>query len=97
MTVDESVADQQRWVAPAVDEIDPVRHLGWSVLARAHAYDVTETLDDGSERLRATDRHLGARSTDPAHAYRARRRHGSPAGADPSSARTVTSGRLTDE
>jgi nitroimidazol reductase NimA-like FMN-containing flavoprotein (pyridoxamine 5'-phosphate oxidase superfamily) len=46
-------AGQQRWVALEVDEIDSVTHLGWSVLVRGHAYDVTETLDDRSDRLRA--------------------------------------------
>jgi nitroimidazol reductase NimA-like FMN-containing flavoprotein (pyridoxamine 5'-phosphate oxidase superfamily) len=46
-------AGRQRRVAFQIDEIDPVTHLGWSVLVRGHAFDVTETLDHRSERLRS--------------------------------------------
>jgi uncharacterized protein len=45
-------AGRQRRVAIQVDEIDAGTHLGWSVLVRGHAFDVTNALDDRSERLR---------------------------------------------
>ena len=44
-------AGRQRRVAFQVDEIDAETHLGWSVLVRGHAFDVTNTLGDRSERL----------------------------------------------
>lgn len=34
------------------DDIDPVTHQGWSVLVRGRAYDISEAVDDRSERLR---------------------------------------------
>ena len=40
-------------VAFEIDEIDEAERTGWSVVVRGHAYDVSETLDDRSERLRA--------------------------------------------
>src|ERR1700683_860801 len=46
-------AGGQHRVALLVDEIDPETHIGWSVLVRGHAFDVTETLDHRSERLRS--------------------------------------------
>jgi nitroimidazol reductase NimA-like FMN-containing flavoprotein (pyridoxamine 5'-phosphate oxidase superfamily) len=42
-------------VALEVDEIDPVTHLGWSVVVQGHAFEVTETLDHRSERARASE------------------------------------------
>jgi uncharacterized protein len=41
-------------VALEIDEIDPVTHLGWSVVVQGHAFDVTETLDRRSERAQDT-------------------------------------------
>ena len=46
-------AGVQHLVALEIDEIDPVTHLGWSVLVKGHAFEVTDTLDERSERLRA--------------------------------------------
>jgi uncharacterized protein len=40
-------------VAFEIDEIDQHSHLGWSVLVQGHGYDVTDTLDEKSERLRS--------------------------------------------
>lgn len=45
-------AGRQRLVAFEIDEIDPNDKTGWSVLVKGHAYDVTETIDERSERLR---------------------------------------------
>lgn len=45
----------QRHVALQVDDVNPSTHEGWSVLVRGQAYDVTDALDDRSERLRATE------------------------------------------
>lgn len=47
-------AGAQHLVALEIDEIDPETHLGWSVLVQGHAFDVTDSLDERSERLRAT-------------------------------------------
>jgi uncharacterized protein len=41
-------------VAFEIDEIDQQSHLGWSVLVQGHGYDVTDTLDEKSGRLRST-------------------------------------------
>jgi nitroimidazol reductase NimA-like FMN-containing flavoprotein (pyridoxamine 5'-phosphate oxidase superfamily) len=46
-------AGTQHLVALEIDEIDPVTHLGWSVLVKGHAFDVTDALDHRSERLQA--------------------------------------------
>jgi nitroimidazol reductase NimA-like FMN-containing flavoprotein (pyridoxamine 5'-phosphate oxidase superfamily) len=46
-------AGQQRLVAFEIDEIDRAEKTGWSVLVKGHAYDVTETLDERSDRVRA--------------------------------------------
>jgi nitroimidazol reductase NimA-like FMN-containing flavoprotein (pyridoxamine 5'-phosphate oxidase superfamily) len=45
----------QRRVALEVDEVDPSTHLGWSVLVRGMAFDITEALDRRSELLRRTE------------------------------------------
>jgi nitroimidazol reductase NimA-like FMN-containing flavoprotein (pyridoxamine 5'-phosphate oxidase superfamily) len=45
----------QSHVALQVDDVNPSTHEGWSVLVRGQAYDVTDALDDRSERLRATE------------------------------------------
>jgi nitroimidazol reductase NimA-like FMN-containing flavoprotein (pyridoxamine 5'-phosphate oxidase superfamily) len=45
-------AGKQRLVAFEVDEIHPEEKTGWSVLVQGHAYDVTDTIDERSERLR---------------------------------------------
>ena len=45
----------QHRVALEVDDVNPSTHEGWSVLVRGNAFDVTDTLDDRSERLRATE------------------------------------------
>jgi nitroimidazol reductase NimA-like FMN-containing flavoprotein (pyridoxamine 5'-phosphate oxidase superfamily) len=39
-------------VAFEVDEIDAFRTNGWSVVARGHAFDITTSVDEYSERLR---------------------------------------------
>jgi nitroimidazol reductase NimA-like FMN-containing flavoprotein (pyridoxamine 5'-phosphate oxidase superfamily) len=46
-------AGARRLVAFEIDEIDQQSHLGWSVLVQGHGYDVTDTLDEKSERLRS--------------------------------------------
>jgi nitroimidazol reductase NimA-like FMN-containing flavoprotein (pyridoxamine 5'-phosphate oxidase superfamily) len=48
-------AGSQHLVALEIDEIDSASHTGWSVLVSGHAFDVTETLDERSERLRAVE------------------------------------------
>jgi nitroimidazol reductase NimA-like FMN-containing flavoprotein (pyridoxamine 5'-phosphate oxidase superfamily) len=45
-------AGRQRVVAFEIDEIHPEEKTGWSVLVKGHAYDVTDTIDERSERLR---------------------------------------------
>jgi nitroimidazol reductase NimA-like FMN-containing flavoprotein (pyridoxamine 5'-phosphate oxidase superfamily) len=46
-------AGSRHLVALEIDEIDPATHLGWSVLVKGHAFDITDALDDRSERLQA--------------------------------------------
>jgi uncharacterized protein len=46
-------AGTQHLVALEIDEMDPVTQLGWSVLVKGHAFDVTDALDHRSERLQA--------------------------------------------
>lgn len=45
-------AGGQHLVALEIDDIDRSTHLGWSVLVQGHGFDVTDTLDERSERLR---------------------------------------------
>ncbi len=44
-------AGTKHLVALEIDEIDAVTHLGWSVLVKGLAFDVTDALDRRSERL----------------------------------------------
>lgn len=48
-------AGSQHLVAIEIDEIDAGTHTGWSVVARGHAFDVTDSLDERSERLREVE------------------------------------------
>lgn len=43
---------RQRLAALEIDEIDMATQAGWSVLVKGHAFDVTDTLGERSERLR---------------------------------------------
>lgn len=48
-------AGAQHLVALEIDEIDVASRVGWSVLVKGHSFDVTDTLDERSERLQQVD------------------------------------------